>query len=299
MHKQKVHGLERKQQIIGWGFVLIPSLIIFVFSFYPMIQSFFLSLQSGKGIVYEFVGFKNYIRLFSDPMFKQAVANTFLYLIIQVPIMLLLGLIIAALLNAPSLKFRGFYRTAIFLPCVTSLVAYSVLFKSIFAYDGIVNRFLMAIHVLEEPISWLLDPFWAKVVIIIAITWRWTGYNMIFYLAGMQNIDTSIYEAADIDGASKFQQFKLITIPLLKPIILLTTIMSTNGTLQLFDEAMNITNGGPGNSTMTISQYIYNQSFVYTPNFGYAATISYAILFMVAVLAIIQFKVSKVGDQND
>ena len=232
-------------------------------------------------------------------MFKQAVANTFLYLIIQVPIMLLLGLIIAALLNAPSLKFRGFYRTAIFLPCVTSLVAYSVLFKSIFAYDGIVNRFLMAIHILEEPISWLLDPFWAKVVIIIAITWRWTGYNMIFYLAGMQNIDTSIYEAADIDGASKFQQFKLITIPLLKPIILLTTIMSTNGTLQLFDEAMNITNGGPGNSTMTISQYIYNQSFVYTPNFGYAATISYAILFMVAVLAIIQFKVSKVGDQND
>ena len=117
-------------------------------------------------------------------------------------------------------------------------------------------------------------------------------YNMIFYLASMQNIDSSVYEAAEIDGASKFQQFTKITIPLLKPIILLTTIMSTNGTLQLFDEAMNITNGGPGNSTMTISQYIYNLSFVYTPNFGYAATVSYAIVFMVAILAIIQFKLA-------
>lgn len=297
MLKIKSHSLRSKQQLVGWLFVAIPALLIFIFSFYPMIQSFILSLQSGKGTVYHFVGFKNYIRLFSDPMFKQAVANTFLYLIIQVPIMLLLGLVIANLLNSPSLKGRSFYRTAIFLPCVTSLVAYSVLFKSIFAYDGIVNKFLMAIHLLDEPIAWLLDPFWARIVIIIAITWRWTGYNMIFYLASMQNIDSSIYEAAEIDGASKFQQFKTITIPLLKPIILLTTIMSTNGTLQLFDEAMNITNGGPGNATMTISQYIYNLSFVYTPNFGYAATVSYAIVFMVAILAFLQFKVA--GDQND
>ena len=120
---------------------------------------------------------------------------------------------------------------------------------------------------------------------------------MIFYLASTQNIDSSVYEAAEIDGASKFQQFTKITIPLLKPIILLTTIMSTNGTLQLFDEAMNITNGGPGNSTMTISQYIYNLSFVYTPNFGYAATVSYAIVFMVAILAIIQFKLA--GGKNE
>ena len=211
--------------------------------------------------------------------------------------MLILGLVIANLLNSPKLKMRGFYRTAIFLPCVTSLVAYSILFKSIFALDGVVNNFLMALHIIQEPISWLLDPFWAKIVIIIAITWRWTGYNMIFYLAGMQNIDSSVYEAAEIDGATKFQQFTKITIPLLKPIILLTTIMSTNGTLQLFDEAMNITSGGPGNATMTISQYIYNLSFVYTPNFGYAATVSYAIVFMVAILAIIQFKVA--GDKND
>lgn len=293
----KLKNSKFSNNLTGWLFIIIPTLLIFIFSFYPMIQSFILSFYSGKGLVTSFVGINNYIRLFSDPMFLQAVSNTFLYLIIQVPIMLILGLVIANLLNSPKLKCRSFYRTAIFLPCVTSLVAYSILFKSIFALDGVINNFLLFIHVIGEPIAWLLDPIWAKVVIIIAITWRWTGYNMIFYLASMQNIDSSVYEAAEIDGASKFQQFTKITIPLLKPIILLTTIMSTNGTLQLFDEAMNITNGGPGNSTMTISQYIYNLSFVYTPNFGYAATVSYAIVFMVAILAIIQFKLA--GGKNE
>ena len=297
MNKNRKKTLESRNSIWGWVFIAVPCLLIFIFAFYPMIQSFFLSFQSGKGVVTQFVGIQNYKRLFTDPMFKQAVGNTVLYLVVQVPIMLLLGIFIANLLNSPKLRGKGFYRTAIFLPCVTSLVAYSILFKSLFALDGVVNNVLMAIHIINQPIAWLLEPFWARVVIILAITWRWTGYNMIFYLAGMQNIDSSVYEAAEIDGATKTQQFFQITVPLLKPIILLTTIMSTNGTLQLFDEVMNITSGGPGNSTMTISQYIYNLSFVYTPNFGYAATVSYAIVFMVAVLAIIQYKV--VGDKND
>ena len=258
-----------------------------------MVQSLLLSFQSGKGAVYEFAGINNYIRLFSDPIFKQAVFNTLLYLVVQVPVMLFLALIIAYLLNMPNLKFRGLYRTAIFLPCVTSLVSYSVLFKSIFAIDGIMNKFLMAIHVLDEPIAWLMDPFWARVVIIAAITWRWTGYNMIFYLSAMQNIDPSVYEAASIDGASKVRQFFSITVPLLKPILLFTAIVSTNGTLQLFDEVVNITGGGPSNATITISQYIYNLSFVYTPNFGYAATVSYAIVVMVAVLSFIQMRAGR------
>lgn len=256
-----------------------------------MIQSFILSFESGKGNVSHFVGLGNYTRLFSDPMFRQALFNTLLYLVIQVPIMLILGLVIAHLLNSPKLKFKGFYRTAIFLPCVTALVSYSILFKSMFAVDGIFNQMLLNLHIISEPVAWLLDPVWARVVIILAITWRWTGYNMIFYLSAMQNVDPSVYEAASIDGASKFRQFVSITIPMLKPIILFTAIISTNGTLQLFDEVVNITNGGPGNSTMTISQYIYNLSFVYTPNFGYAATVSYAIVVIVAVLAVLQLKV--------
>ncbi|MNJ31846.1 Lactose transport system permease protein LacF [compost metagenome] len=280
-----------KSSLMGWQFVLLPTALILLFSFYPMVQSLLLSFQSGKGTVYQYVGLANYGRLFSDPMFKQAVLNTLLYLVVQVPIMLMLGLVIAYFLNMPKLRFKGFYRTAIFLPCVTSLVSYAVLFKSIFAVDGVLNRMLMSIHLIQEPVAWLMDPVWARVVIIAAITWRWTGYNMIFYLSAMQNIDPSVYEAASIDGASKTRQFFSITVPMLKPIILFTAIISTNGTLQLFDEVVNITNGGPGNSTMTISQYIYNLSFVYTPNFGYAATVSYAIVVMVAVLALLQLKV--------
>lgn len=288
---------KRKIDINAWKFILIPTLLIVIFSFYPMIKALILSFQSGKGLATQFSGLSNYFRLFKDPIFKQSVFNTLIYLVIQVPIMLILGLVIANLLNSKYIKFKGFFRTAIFLPCITSLVAYSVLFKSLFSVDGIVNKFLMFINVINEPIAWLLDPFWARVVIIIAITWRWTGYNMMFYLAAMQNIDTSIYEAAKVDGATGVKQFFKITIPMLKPIILFTAITSTNGTLQLFDEAMNITAGGPGNATMTISQYIYNLSFVYTPNFGYAATVSYAIVFMVAILALVQIKVA--GDKNE
>ena len=136
----------------------------------------------------------------------------------------------------------------------------------------------------------------ARIVIILALIWRWTGYNMVFYLAGLQNIDESIYEAAKIDGAGAFSSFWKITVPLLKPTILLTTIMSTSGTLQLFDESINLTNGGPANATITMSHYIYNTSFKYVPNFGYSAAMSYFILAIIIVLAMIQMKV---GDKRD
>ncbi|MEK3770897.1 sugar ABC transporter permease [Paenibacillus sp. FSL R7-0048] len=270
--------------------------MISIFYFYPMIQALILSFKTGRGNNLHFTGLDNYIRLFSDTTFLTAVKNTFIYLIIQVPVMLVLALFIAVLLNDERLKFKGFFRTAIFLPTVTSLVAYSVVFKYMFGAEGIVNKFLVNLHLISEPIQWITDPFWAKVTIIIAITWRFTGYNMIFYLSSLQNVDKSIYEAAHIDGASAFTQFFKITIPLLKPIILFTTITSTIGTLQLFDEVVNITKGGPGNATMSISQYIYNLSFEYTPNFGYAATVSYSIVVMVLILTLIQNKVG--GDKR-
>lgn len=280
----------------GWMFVLIPILMISVFYFYPMVQAFILSLKSGKGSNLSFVGFDNYIRLFSDANFITAVKNTFLYLIVQVPIMLVLAIFIAVLLNDDRLKFKGFFRTAIFLPTVTSLVAYSVVFKYMFGPDGIVNKLLLNLQLIPDPIQWITDPFWAKATIIIAITWRFTGYNMIFYLSSLQNIDKSVYEAARIDGAGAVTQFFRITIPLLKPIILFTTITSTIGTLQLFDEVVNITKGGPGNATMSISQYIYNLSFEYTPDFGYAATVSYSIVLMVVILTMLQNKIG--GDKR-
>lgn len=292
----KVEKLKNKGQrrisAIGWMFISVTIVTFLVFILYPVINSFFLSFHSVKGIVQKFNGFNNYKRMFQDVLFYKALGNTFIYLIIQVPIMLTLGMFLATLLNSKKLRFKTFFRTAIFLPCVTSLVAYSVLFKMIFAPNGIINHLLTSLKIIGAPIEWLSDPTLAKVVIILALLWRWTGYNMIFYLAALQNVPAETYEAAEIDGASNFQQFFHITIPQLKPIILFTTIMSTIGTLQIFDEPMNLTRGGPGNATLSISQYIYNQSFVYAPNFGYAATLSYVVVFIVAILAIIQIKMA-------
>jgi lactose/L-arabinose transport system permease protein len=292
----KKSKLSRHYDKAGWLFT-VPSIVLIIsFVFYPMIQAFITSLKSGMGNNLRFVGIANYARLFTDNIFQKSVFNTLVYLVVQVPIMIVLALFISVLLNDKNLKYKAFFRTAIFLPCVTSLVAYSVIFKSLFANDGLMNKILLNLHLLNSPIQWITSPLWAKITIIIAITWRWTGYNMIFYLAGLQNIDPSIYEAAKIDGASGVKQFFSITVPLLKPIILFTTVMSTTGTLQLFDEVMNITKGGPGNATTTISQYIYNLSFKYTPNFGYAAAVSYTIVIMIVVLSLIQFKVA--GDDK-
>lgn len=280
----------------GWCFVIPSVILIILFVFYPMVQALITSFQTGAGNNLTFAGIANYKRLLTDTTFRKALFNTLLYLIIQVPIMILLALVISSMLNNKKLKFKGFFRTAIFLPCVTSLVAYSIVFKSLFATDGFVNSILMKLNLIAEPISWITDPVWAKILIILAITWRWTGYNMVFYLSGLQGIDDSIYEAADIDGAGAFEKFKSITLPMLKPIILFTTINSTIGTLQLFDETMNITQGEPANATITISQYIYNILFKYSPDFGYAAAVSYVIVVMIVVLSFIQMKV---GDKND
>ena len=291
--KKKGMNLERKQNLTGWVFLMPATILIAWMSFYPMIQAFILSLQTGMGINLKFNGFANYARILKDPTFKQTLSNTFFYLIIQVPIMLILGLMFASMLNNKDLRFKGLFRTCIFLPCATSLVSYAMIFRSLFANDGFINTVLRGLGM--SPIMWFSNAWTARAVIIIALIWRWTGYNMVFYLSGMQNIEYSIYEAAKIDGASPLQTFFKITVPLLKPMILLTTITSTNGTLQLFDESLNLTNGGPGKSTMTMSHYIYNRSFVQSPNFGYAAAMSILILIMVAILALIQMKV---GDER-
>lgn len=281
----------------GWVFIGMALILFCIFTIYPIIDSLMLSVHTTRGTTKAFTGLSNVKRMFQDKMFYLALKNTFIFLLIQVPIMLVLSMFLAVSLNSKKLKGRYFFRTAIFLPCVTSLVAYSVLFKMMFSPDGIINKFLMNTHLIDIPIQWLNDPFWAKVVIILALLWRWTGYNMIFFLSGLQSVPESLYEASRIDGANKVQQFFFITIPQLKPILLFTGIMSTIGTLQLFDEPMNLTQGGPSNATLTISQYIYNNSFVYTPNFGYAATLSYAVVAIIALLSIVQFKL--VGDKND
>ena len=289
-------NLRMKQKLMGWLFLVPAVALILCLSLYPAIQALLISFKTGTGVNMHWNGFGNYLRIFEDKVFLQSIKNCFFYLIIQVPIMLILGMILAVLLNKPNLKFKGAFRTAIFLPCATSLVAYAIIFRSLFATEGFINSVLIKIGILERGYNFLSEPTSARIVIIIALIWRWTGYNMVFYLAGLQNIESSIYEAARIDGANIVQTFFKITVPLLKPTILLTVIMSTNGTLQLFDESVNLTNGGPANASITMSHYIFNKAFLGVPNFGYTSAMSFIILIMVATLAFLQMKV---GDKRD
>ncbi len=282
--------LAKRQNLVGWAFLMPATILIALMSFRPMIQAFILSLNKGKGNNISFAGLYNYKRMLIDPTFRVVLKNTFLYLIVQVPIMLLLAILLAVLLNRKNLKFKGFFRTIIFLPCATSLVSYAIVFRALFAGNGFINLVLMKMGLIAENIDWLGTPSTARMVIILALIWRWTGYNMIFFLSGLQNISPTLYEAAKIDGANSWKAFWKITVPLLKPMILLTAIMSTNGTLQLFDESVNLTNGGPGITTMTISHYIYKFINGGVPNFTYASAISYVIFILVAILAFIQLK---------
>jgi lactose/L-arabinose transport system permease protein len=299
MNKKKGLGLLARQKAAGWGFLAPASLLIFIMSFYPMVQAFITSLKTGSSANLQWAEplFKNYTRMFKDKVFMTSMGNTFLYLLIQVPIMLVLAILLAQLLNNKDLKFRGLFRTLIFLPCATALVSYALIFKTLFATQGLVNSFLMGLGIIKENINWLGQSGTAKAVIIIALLWRWTGYNMVFFLAGLQNIEYSVYEAANIDGASGWKTFWHITVPLLRPVIVMTGIMSINGTLQLFDESVNLTNGGPSNTTITMSHYIYNNSLGQgVANFGYASALAFVVFILVAVLAFINMKV---GDTRD
>ena len=298
-NKKKGMSVLARQQAAGWAFLTPATLLIFALSFYPMVQAFITSLKTGSSANLQWSEplFNNYTRMTKDIMFRTAMGNTFLYLIIQVPIMLVLAILLAQLLNNKDLKLRGLFRTMIFLPCATALVSYAIIVKTLFATQGLVNSALMGIGIIKENINWLGQPATAKAVIIIALLWRWTGYNMVFFLAGLQNIDYSVYEAANIDGASGWQTFWTITVPLLKPVIVMTGIMSINGTLQLFDESVNLTNGGPANTTITMSHYIYNNSLGQgVANFGYASALSFIVFILVAVLAYINMRV---GDTRD
>ncbi len=299
MEKKKGADLLQKQSRAGWIFLAPATLMIAVMSFWPMISAFITSLKTGSSANMEWASpvTYNYTRMFADQLFMRSVGNTFLYLAIQVPIMLILAILLAQLLNNKDLRLKGFFRTCVFLPCATALVSYSLIFKSLFATEGLVNTILVNLGILSENYNFLGNSTSAKIVIILALIWRWTGYNMVFYLAGLQNIEYSVYEAAKIDGANGWKTFWNITVPLLKPTIIMTFIMSINGTLQLFDESVNLTNGGPANSTITMSHYIYNNTFgTGVANFGYATAMAFFVFIMVGILALINLKV---GDTRD
>ena len=298
-NKKKGMSITGKQRAAGWIYLAPATILIFIMSFWPIIQAVITSFKTGSSANMQWANpfAYNYTRMFQDAVFKRSIGNTFLYLIIEVPIMLVLAILLAQLLNNKHLKFKGLFRTCVFLPCATSLVSYALIFKSLFATQGLINTILVKLGILESNFNFLGTGWSAKIIIIVALIWRWTGYNMVFFLAGLQNIEYSVYEAAKIDGASGWRTFWSITVPLLRPTIVMTTIMSINGTLQLFDESVNLTKGGPANATITMSHYIYNGSFGEgVANFGYASAMSVIVFIMVAILAFINLKV---GDKRD
>lgn len=298
-NKKKGMSITGKQRVAGWIYLAPATILIFIMSFWPIIQAVITSFKTGSSANMQWANplAYNYTRMFQDAVFKRSIGNTFLYLIIEVPIMLVLAILLAQLLNNKHLKFKGLFRTCVFLPCATSLVSYALIFKSLFATQGLINTILVKLGILENNFNFLGTGWSAKIIIIVALIWRWTGYNMVFFLAGLQNIEYSVYEAAKIDGASGWKTFWSITVPLLRPTIVMTTIMSINGTLQLFDESVNLTKGGPANATITMSHYIYNGSFGEgVANFGYASAMSVIVFIMVAILAFINLKV---GDKRD
>ncbi|MBW4845430.1 MAG: sugar ABC transporter permease [Lachnospiraceae bacterium] len=276
-------------------FFLAPMIILFLaFMAYPIADSFRLGFFNFEGGTYTLVGLNNYAVMLKDPIFWKSLSNTVIYLIVQVPVMVILSLILGVLVEQDFLKFRACYRIGVFLPSITALVAYAMVFKLLLNTDyGIINYVLRAAGF--RGVDWLNTVWGARFSIIMGITWRWTGYNTIIMIAGIKGIPTELYESADIDGASFWQKVMGITIPMVKPIMLFVSITSTIGTLQLFDESFILTQGGPDNATITIGHYLYNTGFAFF-KFGYAAALSYALLIIIGVLSVIQFKMTKGGE---
>lgn len=268
---------------------LLPVIVLFLaFKVYPYAYAFWLSLTKITRGQTNFVGADNYMRLLQDPIFYKALGNTVLILVIQVPIMLGLAIALAVAFSSALLKWRAIWRAAYFVPIVMGLVAYGILFSTLLNnHYGLVNFALESVGLPRIP--WLADPFWAKISIIIALTWHYTGNSAVIYLAQLQSIPGELYEAAEIDGASAWQRFWHITLPGLRPAITLTVVLSTIGTLQLFDEPYVLTNGGPNNATLTIGMYLYQNGFKYF-DFGYASAIGYVLTGIIGILALIQFR---------
>ena len=280
----------KKKNIIPWLFIAPALIFILCFSIYPLIETIYLSFMTTKRGDIVFAGLQNFKRLLSDQYFYTSLKNSLIYLIIQVPIMTLLAILLAMSLHNGITKLKGLFRTIYFIPFIVESVAYSLIFVLLFQERGVINFLLSIINI--SPVMWLTQTWPARFLIMLIMTWRWTGYNMIIILAGLQSIPNDYYEAATIDGANAFHKFVNITIPMLKPVILFSTILSTIGTLNLFTEPYLLTNGGPNNSTISLGLYIYRQAFQ-SINLTYAATISVAILVIVGVLSRLQMKVGE------
>jgi lactose/L-arabinose transport system permease protein len=284
-----------------WAYVFVAPFFIFfaLFSLYPVAFSVYLSFTEWKGLgPITFIGLTNYQKLLNDTIFWQSMGNGVILFFMYVPPMTLLALVLAVILN--SQRVRGFriFRTIIFMPYITNMVAAGFAFRLLLnKTDGFVNQMLGLIGI--APIPWLETPGGARVSLCLLIVWAWLGYNMVLMLAGLQTISSDLTEAAQIDGASNVQAFWYVTVPLMRPVLTFSVVLSTMGSFALFTEVSILTNGGqPMNSTITPIIAIFNQAFV---NFrlGYASAMSYVYFAVIFVLTLFQMRYLSRNEESE
>jgi multiple sugar transport system permease protein len=283
-----------REALTGWAFSA-PFLVIFLgFLALPILASFVLSFTDFSlgnlvdPLSARFIGFSNYAKLLHDPKFLQAALNTTIFVVFGTALNLAVGLAAAVALNRGITRFRAIFRVGYYLPVVSSIVAIAVIWRFLFNADfGLVNGLLQAVGV-KGP-DWLGNPTLAVGIIVALMVWRNFGNAMIIFLAGLQGIPNDLYEAARIDGANRWQEFRSITLPMLRPTMLFLTVLTTIGFLQVFEEPFVMTQGGPLNKTLPISMYVYQQGFNFFHQ-GYASAMAYTLFVVIAAVTLIQFR---------
>lgn len=269
--------------------MLLPNLVGFLmFTLIPVVATFVLSLMDYDILnPMKFVGLANYKELIQDTVVWHTLLNTLLYTVMTVPVGMVISLVLAVLLDQ-KIGFRRFYRAAYFLPSIASMVAVSVAWLWLFNPDfGIINYVLSWVNI--PPLKWLSSSNTSLLSIAIVGVWKGVGYNMLLFLSGLQGISTSYYEAAELDGASKFQQFIRITVPMLKPTTFFVFIMAIISSFQVFDSVVMLTEGGPGRSSSVLVHYLYQNAFKYF-RMGYACAIAYLLFAVILVITVIQMR---------
>ncbi|BDI30413.1 sugar ABC transporter permease [Capsulimonas corticalis] len=276
---------------------IAPFFLIFaVFGLYPLLFSLYLSFVKWDGLTQiHWAGLSNFQKMAHDDQLWTALSNTVVIGLLYVPPMMILAFVFAQLLNAPWLKFKSLYRAAFFIPCVTPMAVIAFVFQLIFSSEhGVLNYALQHLFPFLHltPIPWLESEGWSKAAIAILVVWRWTGYNMVLMLAGLQGIPGDYYEAAELDGASKIQQMIHITLPLLKPTLAFCGLLSLLGTLYMFDEIFVMTNGGPGSSSTNFGMYLFQISFD-DFRLGYASCVAYSVALIVVLATMLMNRMNR------
>jgi multiple sugar transport system permease protein len=284
----------RHNNVVGWAFSLPWFLLFLVFLAGPILASLLLSFTSfGLGdlrnpVGTSFIGIENFRALASDPKFHQSSLNTLYFVVAGVPLTLGFGLGAALLLNSVLIRFKTFFRMGFYLPVVTSIVAIAVIWRYLLHPDlGLINNLLGAVGI-DGP-NWLADPVLAMPAIIAMAVWRNVGFVLVIFLAGLQGIPQDLSEAARIDGASRWKEFRYITLPMLRPTLLFASVITGIGYLQLFEEPFVMTGGGPLDRTLSVTMYVYQQGFSFL-NLGYASAIAYALFIAIVILTVINFR---------